>query len=67
LADEPTGNLDMALAAEVCEILISFCRERVAVGVIATHNERLAALCDRALLLRNGSLESTVGSLRVER
>ena len=58
LADEPTGNLDLGLAAEVCEMLVSFCRERGAVGVVATHNEQLASLCDRTLVLRNGSLES---------
>jgi lipoprotein-releasing system ATP-binding protein len=58
LGDEPTGNLDLGLAEEVCEMLISFCRERAAVGVVATHNERLAGLCDRTLLLRDGSLES---------
>jgi lipoprotein-releasing system ATP-binding protein len=58
LADEPTGNLDLGLAAEVCQMLISFCREREAVGVLATHNEQLAALCDRTLILRHGSLES---------
>ena len=57
LADEPTGNLDTGGAYEVCEMLISFCRERAAVGVVATHNERLAGLCDRTLRLQNGSLE----------
>ena len=57
LADEPTGNLDTGLAEQVCEMLISFCRERAAVGVVATHNERLASLCDRTLRLQDGRLE----------
>jgi lipoprotein-releasing system ATP-binding protein len=60
LADEPTGNLDLGLAEQVCEMLVSFCREREAVGVVATHNERLAGLCDRTLLLQNGSLEPLI-------
>ena len=57
LADEPTGNLDMEAGDEIGALLRDFCREKRASLVVATHNERLANLCDRALLLRAGRLE----------
>jgi lipoprotein-releasing system ATP-binding protein len=60
LADEPTGNLDAETGAEIGKILLSFCRQNSAVGVIATHNKQLAACCDRILSLKNGILEAAV-------
>jgi lipoprotein-releasing system ATP-binding protein len=57
LADEPTGNLDTKAADEAGALLTKFCREQGAALLIATHNERLAALCDRIFYLRNGRLE----------
>ena len=56
LADEPTGNLDPQTAVRVFEVMRSVqCARGVAV-VLATHNERLAAACDRVLTLREGVL-----------
>jgi lipoprotein-releasing system ATP-binding protein len=57
LADEPTGNLDARTGAEVGALLLSLCREARACALVATHNESLAALCDRRLVLREGKLE----------
>jgi lipoprotein-releasing system ATP-binding protein len=57
LADEPTGNLDAATGAEVGALLLSLCRERGACVLVATHNESLAARCDRVLALRGGRVE----------
>ncbi len=54
LADEPTGNLDAAVGDEIAALLASFCRERKAIVIIATHNERVARACDRVLLLKDG-------------
>ncbi|MFQ5700911.1 MAG: ABC transporter ATP-binding protein [Acidobacteriota bacterium] len=56
LADEPTGNLDSGTAGRVFETLRSVQRERQLAVVVATHNERLAAACDRVLQLREGIL-----------
>jgi lipoprotein-releasing system ATP-binding protein len=56
LADEPTGNLDERAGAEVGALLLSLCREARACVLVATHNGRLAALCDRRLALRGGRL-----------
>ncbi len=57
LADEPTGNLDAAIGDEIGALLISAAREHKAAVVLATHNARLAQLCDRTLRLREGRIE----------
>jgi len=56
LADEPTGNLDEHTAESLHELLRAMHREEGLTSVIATHNPRLAALCDRALRLEDGAL-----------
>jgi lipoprotein-releasing system ATP-binding protein len=56
LADEPTGNLDSSFAEEIGQTLASYARNRGAIVLVATHNERLAQLCDRILVLRDGRL-----------
>ena len=61
LADEPTGNLDARTGCEVGALLLSLCREARACVLVATHNETLAGLCDRRLVLREGRLEEGVG------
>jgi lipoprotein-releasing system ATP-binding protein len=57
LADEPTGNLDPRTGEEVGALLLSLCREARACALLATHNDSLASLCDRRLVLRGGELE----------
>ena len=57
LADEPTGNLDARTAEEVGALLFRLCRELRARVLVATHNERLAASCDRVLALSDGRIE----------
>jgi lipoprotein-releasing system ATP-binding protein len=56
LADEPTGNLDEHTAETLHNLLREMHREEGLTSVIATHNPRLAALCDRALRLEDGAL-----------
>ncbi len=55
-ADEPTGNLDASFVVEIGKTLIDYARKRTAAVVVATHNENLAQLCDRALVLSDGKL-----------
>ncbi len=57
LADEPTGNLDARGGDEVGELLASLCRAEGTTVLVATHNERLAQLCDRVLILSDGRLD----------
>ena len=56
LADEPTGNLDEATAAEVMDQLGALVTETGAALVMATHSPALAARLDRRLLLTRGRL-----------
>ena len=56
LADEPTGDLDEQTADSLHALLREMHRERQLSSVIATHNTRLAASCDRVLRLEGGQL-----------
>jgi lipoprotein-releasing system ATP-binding protein len=56
LADEPTGDLDEHTADALHDLLREIHRERRLTSVIATHNSRLAAACDRVLRLQDGRL-----------
>ena len=62
LADEPTGNLDAPTGDEIGQLLNSYCREQNAIAVIATHNARLANVCDRTLILEDGRVATESGN-----
>lgn len=53
-ADEPSGNLDSTNARELHELFIRLRNEFKQTFVIVTHNENLAALSDRRLLMKDG-------------
>jgi lipoprotein-releasing system ATP-binding protein len=65
LADEPTGNLDPATGDDVQQLILELNREHGSALVVATHNERLAAVMNRTLRLIDGHLEE--GSVPVAR
>jgi lipoprotein-releasing system ATP-binding protein len=56
LADEPTGDLDESTGDTLHALFRTMHRERGLTSVIATHNLRLAAACDRTLRLEGGRL-----------
>jgi len=56
LADEPTGDLDEATADSLHTLLREMHRDFGLTSVIATHNPRLAAACDRIVRLEAGRL-----------
>jgi lipoprotein-releasing system ATP-binding protein len=56
LADEPTGNLDAKTGDEIAALLKSYCHSARAILIIATHNERLAEICDRTFILEDGRI-----------
>jgi lipoprotein-releasing system ATP-binding protein len=56
LADEPTGDLDERTADSLHDLLRGMHSESGLTSVIATHNPRLAAACDRVLRMEQGQL-----------
>jgi lipoprotein-releasing system ATP-binding protein len=58
LADEPTGDLDEHTAQSLHDLLREIHAERGITSLIATHNPRLAAACDRVLRLEDGRLRA---------
>jgi lipoprotein-releasing system ATP-binding protein len=56
LADEPTGDLDETTADALHQLLRDMHAEHGLTSIIATHNPRLAAACDRVLRMEHGRL-----------
>lgn len=57
-ADEPTGNLDSATGTVVEDILFRLNREHGITLIVVTHDEDLAARCDRRVQIRDGLVVS---------
>ncbi len=54
-ADEPTGNLDSETAAQVMDLLSELHHEGLTL-VLVTHDDRVAALADRQVRMRDGRI-----------
>ncbi len=54
LADEPSGNLDSESSASLHELFFTLRKELGQTFVIVTHNQGLAAMADRKLVIRDG-------------
>jgi putative ABC transport system ATP-binding protein len=65
LADEPTGNLDTKTGIDVFNLLTLLAREFKRTIIMVTHNPELAAATDRAIHIRDGTIEKDV--VNVER
>ena len=55
-ADEPTGNLDTATGAKIVDLLFDLNKAFSTTLVLVTHDERLAARCDRQVRLVAGEV-----------
>lgn len=55
-ADEPTGNLDSETGARVEELLLRLNREKGITLIVVTHDEDLAAKCQRRLHMKDGRI-----------
>jgi lipoprotein-releasing system ATP-binding protein len=56
MADEPTGNLDSANAKAVHNLFLDLRQRLNQTFVMVTHNEELAAMTDRTLIMRDGKI-----------
>ena len=54
LADEPTGNLDRASAMQVMDLISEINREEGTTFLISTHDEKIAAVCRRQIVVGDG-------------
>lgn len=57
LADEPTGNLDGTNGAAIMEMLFELRDRHGSTLVLVTHDNGLAARCDRVIQLRDGKID----------
>ena len=56
MADEPTGNLDSTNAQTIHELFLNLRKELTQTFIMITHNEELAKLTDRILIMRDGRI-----------
>ena len=56
LADEPSGNLDSTTAKELHQLFFDLRDEFQQTFVIVTHNEDLAKMADRTLVMKDGMI-----------
>jgi lipoprotein-releasing system ATP-binding protein len=56
LADEPTGNLDRASAMQVMDLIGQINRDEGTTFLISTHDEKIAGLCRRQIVVGDGAV-----------
>jgi putative ABC transport system ATP-binding protein len=62
VADEPTGNLDEDTGRQIIDLLFAGHAERGTTLVLVTHDQALAARCERVVRLRSGRIDGVSGS-----
>ena len=60
LADEPTGSLDFATGDKVMELMFELNREQGTTLVLVTHDNAIAARCERRITIEAGRVLETV-------
>ena len=56
LADEPTGNLDVHTGQQIIDLMFALNAERGTTLILVTHDEKIAARCDRRLHIDAGQV-----------
>jgi putative ABC transport system ATP-binding protein len=56
LADEPTGNLDSKTGQQILDLLLKLQEDRGMTILLATHEQHVAARCDRLIRLSDGRI-----------
>ncbi len=56
-ADEPTGNLDRKTGDRIADLLFSLNQDSATTLILVTHDQQLAARCQRRLRLQDGQLQ----------
>lgn len=64
-ADEPTGNLDTATGERIIDLLFELNAEFATTLVLVTHDERLAARCQRVVVLDGGRVATDAAARQV--
>lgn len=59
VADEPTGELDIATGEKVVRLLLDQAKLHVKTVIITTHDPRVARMADRVVLLEDGVVKGT--------
>ena len=62
-ADEPTGNLDSGTGKKITDLLFGLNKKGVTL-IIVTHDEDLAALCNRQIRIVDGNIVAETRSKR---
>jgi lipoprotein-releasing system ATP-binding protein len=57
LADEPTGNLDWKTGEHILRLFLGIHARRRLSSVIVTHNDKVAAFCEKTYILERGELK----------
>jgi putative ABC transport system ATP-binding protein len=63
LADEPTGNLDSASAANVADLVFRLREKTGMTLILVTHDDALAARCPRRVRIRDGVIVDDTGQV----
>jgi len=61
-ADEPTGNLDSETGRHIADLLFDLNRDEACTLVLVTHDDTLAARCQRRLRMTSGELSEVMSA-----